>query len=215
VVIAIDGPGGVGKSTIARTLANRLGKYHLDTGATYRAATLAVVSSGTDPNDLAATLLIVKRSNIDYKDGIVLLDGVDVTEEVRGERIDAAVSAVAAHRDVRSTVVALQREWVSARDGEVVVEGRDIGTVVFPKAAVKIYVTARPEVRAARRIAELAGPHKDAEVIAQALARRDLVDATRKVSPLRPARDAAVIDTSDLSIEEVVQLVMEQIDSAD
>jgi cytidylate kinase len=160
VVVAIDGPGGAGKSTIARAVADILGLEHLDTGATYRAATLAALRAGADPDDGDAVLAAVLTAEIEYIDGIIHLDGHPVAAAVRGEDVNAAVSAVSAHAEVRRVIVAVQRDWVADRGGDAVVEGRDIGTVVFPDAAVKVFITARSEIRASRRAGDAEAAHK-------------------------------------------------------
>lgn len=209
MVIAIDGPGGVGKSTVARGVAAARGLEHLDTGSTYRAATLAVLRAGVDPGDAPAVVAVVTHADIAYVDGVVCLDGERVGAEVRSEEVTAAVSAVSAVPDVRSHIVELQRGWVQDRGGSAVVEGRDIGTVVFPQAPVKVYLTARPEVRAARRARDAEADGADLDEIAAALASRDRKDSTRAASPLRPAADAVTIDASDLSATEVIALVLE------
>ncbi len=201
-VVAIDGPGGSGKTTVAREVARRLGWSHLDTGAFYRAATLAALRSGahTRFGDLARSL------DLDYRDGHMYLNGEDVTEAIRSPQVDALVSAVSADPDVRRVMVDAQRAWVTTHGGNAVVEGRDIGTVVFPDADVKVFLTARPEVRAARRARERA----EAEAgVAEQLQRRDQMDSARAVSPLRPAEDAITIDTSDMPAEAVVDRIVE------
>ncbi|CAN5271777.1 (d)CMP kinase [soil metagenome] len=198
MVVAIDGPGGAGKSTVAGRSAELLGLPHLDTGATYRAATVAALRWGADPGDPDAVFAAVAASDIRYEGGQVWLDGEDITAATRSSEVAGAVSAVAAHPEVRRIIVDLQREWVGEHGGEAVVEGRDIGTVVFPGAAVKVFLTARPEIRAARR----------ADEDPEALERRDRFDSSREASPLRAAEDALVIDTSDLSIEDVVATVV-------
>lgn len=207
MVIAIDGPGGVGKSTVSRAVAVRLGLPHLDTGSTYRAATLAVLRENVAVDDEEAILAVLERHDVDY-DGGVLLDGDPVGDETRSDAVTGAVSAVSAHPRVRERIVAIQREWVAARGGGAVVEGRDIGTVVFPSAPVKVYLTARPEVRAARRAGDDEAGGASVEEIAAALHARDRADASRAASPMRPADDATTIDTSDRSIEEVVEAVL-------
>jgi len=212
VVIAIDGPGGVGKSTVARRIASSRGLDYLDTGATYRAAALAALRAGADLDDSAAVIRAVAAALIEYVNGAVVLDGEDVSEEIRIPEVTAAASAVAAIAEVREIVVAMQRAWVEDRDGKAVVEGRDIGTVVFPEADLKVFLTARPEVRAARRAGD---PEADGAAVAEvraALDKRDHADATREVSPLRPASDAYVIDTSDMSLGSVVREVLAQVD---
>ena len=207
MVIAIDGPGGVGKSTVTRAVALALGLPYLDTGATYRAVTLAVLEAGVDPEDEEAVLGIAEGVEVGYDAGTVLSNGRDVTAAVREPAVTAAVSAVSAVPPVRSLVVAMQRRWVNSQGGAAVVEGRDIGTVVYPDAAVKVFLTARPDVRALRRAgdAEMAG--HDVRAIEQDLARRDHHDSTRAVSPLEAATDAVVIDTSDLTIDGVVERI--------
>ena len=199
MVVAIDGPGGAGKSTVAARTAEVLGLPHLDTGATYRAATVAALRREADPYDAAAVLAAVSGVPIRFEAGQVWLDGNDITSETRSPEVAAAVSPVSAHPEVRRIIVELQRAWVADHGGDAVVEGRDIGTVVFPDAATKVFLTAHPEVRAARR-------SDDEDPLA--LERRDRFDTARDASPLRPADDAVVIDTSELSIDEVVARVV-------
>jgi len=212
VVIAVDGPGGVGKSTVANRVAEAVGLPHLDTGSTYRAAGLVALRSGTPLDDGTAVLAAIESVDIQIVEGTVTIDGVDVTQALRTDEVTKASSAVATHPDVRSRIVALQRSWVEDHGGSAVVEGRDIGTVVFPDAPVKIYLTARPEVRAARRSGDAEAGNKSTEQIAAELAARDHTDSSRKASPLRPADDADIIDTSDLSIDEVVRIVLELVE---
>ena len=199
-VIAVDGPGGSGKSTVSRAVAGRLGWRHLDTGAYYRAATVAVLESGVDPADAEAALAGLDGHRFDQVAGTMLLDGRDISAEIRSVEVTAAVSLVAAHPSVRARMVELQRDWVSEHGGAVV-EGRDIGTVVFPDAPVKVFLTADPAERARRRAGETATAIHG---VAEALRRRDHLDSTREASPLRPADDALVIDTTDMSVDEVV-----------
>lgn len=208
MVIAIDGPGGVGKSTVARALAEALDLPHLDTGATYRAAGVAVLRSGGDPTDPDAVVDAIENATLEFRNGSVFLDGEDVTSEIRSSAATAASSAVAKHPSVRERIVELQRRWVDERGGGAVVEGRDIGTVVFPDAPVKIYLTASPEVRAARRAGDPESAGRSVEEIAEELRARDHADSTRATSPLRPAGDAVVIDTDELSEEEVIELAL-------
>ena len=208
MVIAIDGPGGVGKTTVTRRLATVLGLEFLDTGATYRAATVAVLRSGVDPLDGDAVLGVVRAGSIGYDDGVILLDGESVVEETRSEAVTQAVSAVSAHAPVRTHLVNIQREWVRERDGRAVVEGRDIGTVVFPEAPVKIFLSAAPEVRAVRRAGDAESAEQGVAEIVADLQRRDHADSTREASPLRKADDAVEIDTSSMSVEEVVATIL-------
>ena len=203
-VVAIDGPAGTGKSTVARELSRRLGLRHLDTGAMYRAVTWAVLDAGIDPADAEGAAGIARTARLDLDEGGVRVDGHDVTGAIRGPAVTAAVSAVSAHPDVRAALVARQREWVTSHGGGVL-EGRDIGTVVFPDAELKLYLTASPVVRAARRAAESGG---DVHSVAADLARRDRADSSRAASPLQEAADAVVLDTSDLTPEAVVERIL-------
>ncbi len=209
MVVSIDGPGAVGKSTVSRLAAARLGYPELNTGAFYRAATLAALRAGAGPEDDPAVAAAVQCVEIGYEDGRIFLDGEDVTEASRSPAVTAAVSAVSANAEVRSMMVARQRAWLDAHGPDAVVEGRDIGTVVFPDAAVKVYLTARPEIRAARRARDGEAAGADVDQVAADLEARDRYDSSRDVSPLRPAKDAEIIDTSDLSIDEVVDRVVE------
>jgi cytidylate kinase len=204
-VIAMDGPGGSGKTTIARSIAMQLDLPHLDTGAYYRAATVAVRRAGIDPEDSGAVAHLIEGLDLRYDQGRMMLDGDDVSAEIRSDATTLAVSAVSAIAPVRSRLVALQQSWVTEHGGSAVVEGRDIGTVVFPDASLKLFITARPEVRAMRRAGEVAG---DRDLIRQDLARRDTIDSSRSVAPLQRADDAVEIDTSDLSIDEVISQVL-------
>ncbi|MCP4968810.1 MAG: (d)CMP kinase [bacterium] len=209
VVIAIDGPSGVGKSTVTRRLATVMGLEFLDTGATYRAATIAALRTGADLTDEDTVLAAVTASEIAYADGTILLDGESVAEEVRSDAVTKNASAVSAFPRVREHVVEMQRRWVSDRGGSAVVEGRDIGTVVFPDAPVKIFLTADPEVRAARRAGDAEAAHQAVSDIVADLNRRDHADSTRKTSPLRPAADSVEVNTSEMGIEEVVLEILE------
>jgi cytidylate kinase len=208
-VIAIDGPAGSGKSTVARTLADRLGLPYLDTGAMYRAVTFAALRRGVDPDDVEPVARIAVDSELDVaQDGTVTVDGADATIEIRGPEVTRAVSIVAANPGVREELRRRQREWAEERGGGVV-EGRDIGTVVFPDADLKVFLDANPDVRASRRSKEVT--ELSYETVAADLARRDALDEGRDDSPLRAADDAFVIDTSHLSVGQIVEKVMEQI----
>lgn len=206
MIVTIDGPGGTGKSTVARIVAARSGLPHLDTGAYYRAATLAVVEAGVDPEDAEKVAGVVTGLAMGQVGERMFLDGRDVTAEIRGEEVTAAVSAVSAHPAVREHLVGLQREWMTAQRAAGVVEGRDIGSVVFPEADVKVFLDATPEVRARRRALQTG---EDPEEVLADLNRRDRLDSTRSYSPLVVPDGARVIDTSDLSIEEVVSEVLD------
>ncbi len=201
-MVAIDGPAGAGKSTVARRLAARLGIPHLDTGAMYRAVTWAVLNDGVDPADPEAAARAARDADIDVVDEhTVRVGGVDVTTVIRGPDVTAAVSTVAAHPAVRAELVARQKAWIDQR-GRGVVEGRDIGTVVLPDATLKAYLTATARTRARRRQSEQPGldlAHVEAEI-----ERRDALDAGREHSPLRPADDAEVVWTDELDADEVV-----------
>jgi len=204
-VIAVDGPAGSGKSSVCRGVASRLGLRYLDTGAMYRAVTSAVLRRGLDPQDAVAVAELAREVEISVGAGGVSVDGIDVTAEIRGPEVTRTVSLVAANPDVRAEMVRRQREWTRVRGGGVL-EGRDIGTVVFPDAALKVYLTASPEVRARRRTAEVSD--LDFKTVAADIARRDALDQGREASPLTQADDAVVVDTSDLSVEAIVdQLV--------
>ncbi|MEN8240002.1 MAG: (d)CMP kinase [Actinomycetota bacterium] len=211
MVVAIDGPSGVGKSTVSRAVADVLGLAYLDTGSTYRAATLAVLDAGVDISDERAVLEVVRAHAIDYDVSGVLLDGVSVAEAIRTDRVTTKVSAVSAHPEVRAEIVAIQRRWVVRHGGNAVVEGRDIGTVVFPDTPHKIYLTARPEVRAARRAGDDEASGATIDEIAVALRARDTADSSRAASPLKPADDATIVDTSDIGIDEVVDAIVSTI----
>lgn len=207
-VVAIDGPAGSGKSTVARAVAARLGLEVLDTGAMYRAVTLAVLEAAADPADEAACARAAGAARIDVG-ARVLLDDRDVTSEIRGPAVTGAVSAVSAHPAVRTELVARQRAWAAAHGGAVV-EGRDIGTVVFPDASVKVFLTASDDERARRRAADEAAAARgaDVEAIRADLARRDALDSGRAASPLVAAPDALLIDSTQRSVDEVVDAIV-------
>jgi CMP/dCMP kinase len=211
--ITLDGPSGTGKSSVARDVARKLGAAYLDTGAMYRAATVAVLDAGVSLDDKIAVARVVSEAAIEVRTNarreVVQVDGVDVRERIRGAEVTRAVSPVSAVPAVRRLLVARQRDLVAAADA-VVVEGRDIGTVVLPDATLKIYLTASPEVRAQRRAGQL-GVTDPAKVaaLAQDLRRRDEYDSRRADSPLRPAEDAIVVDSTDLDRAAVVQRILE------
>ncbi|MGE0815432.1 MAG: (d)CMP kinase [Vicinamibacterales bacterium] len=206
VVIAVDGPSGAGKGTVARAVARALGYRHVDTGAMYRAVAWAVVRRAGGPGEAAK---VASESTIDIADGRTSIDGQDVTSAIRTPEIDRASAAVARDPDVRAALVARQRAL--GAQGGVVMEGRDIGTVVFPHAEVKVYLDASPEERARRRAADPAhssGKGGDVAHVAEDLAARDKSDSTRSVAPLTRAADAAYIDTTGMPIEDVVARVL-------
>ncbi|PQD97731.1 (d)CMP kinase [Mycobacterium sp. EPG1] len=209
LVIAIDGPAGTGKSSVARGLARALNARYLDTGAMYRIVTLGVLRAGIDLADTTAIADVAQRVDLavgfDPDEDRSYLAGEDVSAEIRGDAVTKAVSAVSAVPQVRARLVELQRELASA-PGSVVVEGRDIGTVVLPDADVKIFLTASAEVRARRRTDQniANGRPADYDAVLADVKRRDHLDSTRAVSPLRAADDAIVVDTSEMNQDEVV-----------
>jgi cytidylate kinase len=209
VVVAIDGPAGTGKSSVSRGLAQALGARYLDTGAMYRMVTLAVLRAGVDPEDAGnvAAIASAVQMSVDYNpDGDrYYLAGEDVSAVIRGDEVTRAVSAVSSVPAVRSRLVGLQREMANG-PGNVVVEGRDIGTVVLPDAPVKIFLTASAETRARRRNDQnvAAGLPDDYDGVLADVRRRDHLDSTREVSPLRAAADAVIVDTSDMTQHEVI-----------
>lgn len=204
VIVAIDGPAGAGKSTVGRAVAARLGLQYLDTGAMYRAVTFAALRRGIDPTDESDVASLAAAIEMTLDGSAVIVDGVDATVEIRGREVTAAVSAVAANSGVRAELVRRQRSWVAEHGGGVV-EGRDIGSVVFPDATLKLYVTASPRVRAERRVAEIGGNVDDVEA---SIIERDRKDSTRADSPLMESSDAIVVDTTGSSVDEVVDHVL-------
>jgi CMP/dCMP kinase len=207
-VVAIDGPAGSGKSTVARAVAEALGLPVLDTGAMYRAVTWAALDAGIDPADTDAVIAVAERFDLDVGPP-VRVGGRDVNDAIRSAEVSAAVSTVAAVPEVRVLMVAAQREWIEVHGGGVV-EGRDIGTVVAPDAVLKVYLVASEEERARRRqrqddVSEAAG---DLGATRAAIRRRDTLDSGRADSPLAAAPDAVVLDTTDLSVEGVVAEVL-------
>jgi CMP/dCMP kinase len=208
-VIAIDGPAGSGKSTLAQLLAARLGFAHLDTGAMYRAVAYLALREGVALDDGATLARLAHDARIVFTaQGHIIAADRDVTDEIRRPPVSAAVSEVSAHAEVRDVLLEEQRRIGAGSD--VVVEGRDIGTVVFPDAPVKLFLTATPEVRAERRRKELIGKgeHVGADDTLRAIVARDAYDSGRAVAPLRRADDAVEVDTSGLSIDEVVEAAL-------
>jgi len=214
LIVAIDGPGGSGKTTVAKLVAKKLGFFYLDTGAIYRALTLKLMKEGVSLNDPLAVSQAIDRTSIEFRDDRVFLDGEDVTLAIRDPEVDRVVSLIAKIPVVREKLLPLQRELVKGRNS--VVEGRDMGTVVFPEAEVKVFLTASLSERASRRWRELLSKGKDAslEDVLNDLKRRDDIDSNRDVAPLKVAPDAVIIDTTyksvDEVVEEVVQLVLQR-----
>lgn len=209
LIIAIDGPSGAGKGTVAQALAARLGYRHIDTGAMYRALAWKASRDGVDLADEAAVAALGERAAFDLEAGRIAIDGHDVKAAIRTPEIDKAAAAVARHPAVRRALVERQRSFGDG--GGVVMEGRDIGTVVFPDADVKVYLDASPDERARRRAADPAHTSSKGtrlSDVATALAERDKSDSTRAVSPLSVAPDAVVIDTTGVPIEDVIERVL-------
>ena len=216
VVVAIDGPAGTGKSTVSRGLARELGARYLDTGSMYRIVTLALVRAGVDlddPSAIAAAADVPLSIGYDPDVEQAFLGDEDVSAQIRGDEVTRAVSAVSAVSEVRTRLVAIQRELATC-PGSVVVEGRDIGTVVLPDAPVKIFLTASAETRARRRNEQniAAGLPDDYETVLADVRRRDHLDSSRAVSPLRAAEDAVIVDTSDMNQTEVVAALRDLVD---
>ena len=208
LVIAIDGPAGAGKSTVGRAVAERLGLDYLDTGAMYRAMTFAALQRGIPEGDLNEVAEMAPTVEITVDGTQVTVDGVDATAAIRGREVTEAVSQIAANPGVRSVLVERQRAWVIERGGGVV-EGRDIGSVVFPEARLKLFVTASPRVRAERRVGEIGG---NVDEIEASIVARDRFDSTRDHSPLTEADDAVTVDTTGMSIEQVVDRIISLLD---
>ena len=216
VVVAVDGPAGTGKSSVSRGLARELGARYLDTGAMYRIVTLSVLRSRIDlgdPDAIAAAAAVPLSVGNDAGADRAYLGGEDVSVEIRGDEVTRAVSAVSAVPAIRTRLVALQRELADGPD-PVVVEGRDIGTVVLPDADVKIFLTASAETRARRRNDQniAAGLPDDYATVLADVQRRDHLDSTRAVSPLRPAADAVVVDTSEMTQDQVIGVLRDLVE---
>lgn len=201
LIVTVDGPSGTGKSTVSKAVAKGAGLPHLDTGAFYRAVTLAVLRAGVDPTDGQSVSRIAAALDLGQEEGRMFLDGADVSEEIRQDDVTTAVSAVSAHSEVRAHLVEMQRSWVAEHGRRGVVEGRDIGSVVFPDATLKIFLDAAPEVRAARRAGETG---ENLEDVLADINRRDHFDSSRAASPLIVPDGAVVVDTSEFTFDQVV-----------
>ena len=211
IIIAIDGPAGAGKSTIAKALAKNLGLRYLDTGAMYRAVTFAALETGISLEDEAAVSVLAKSCEMSVTEDSVVINEMDATKAIRGPVVTKAVSLVATNSEVRNELRSRQRDWAVQNSGGVI-EGRDIGSVVFPDATLKVYLTASPMVRAKRRVAQDGG---DVDQIAAEIAERDQRDSTRADSPLTKTTDAVIVDTSDQTIEDVVSHLRKLVNQAD
>lgn len=217
VIVAIDGPSGTGKSSTSKAVAAKLGLRYLDTGAQYRAMTWWMLANGVDVEDPAAVATACTKpvlvSGTDPAAPVIAVDGTDVSGPIRSQEVTAAVSAVSAVPEVRNRLVELQRAVVAEGPGGIVVEGRDIGTTVLPGAPVKIFLTASAEARAARRSGELTGSAAlGVEATREALAKRDAADSGRAASPLAKAADAVEVDTTELTLEQVVDVVVAMVE---
>lgn len=203
-VIAIDGPAGAGKSTVAREVAQATGLEYLDTGAMYRCVALATLRSHIDPHDADAVGTIARSSSIDVLGREAFLNGEDVSTLIRTTEISDTVSVIAAHTPVRDAMRLQQRQWIEANGGGVV-EGRDIGTVVFPDAVLKVFLWASPDVRAQRRVDQAGGNFDE---VVKNISERDHIDSTRSDSPLKPADDAVSLDSSAVPVHDVVEEIV-------
>ncbi|WP_051746364.1 (d)CMP kinase [Streptomyces scopuliridis] len=213
VIVAIDGPSGTGKSSTSKAVAAQLGLSYLDTGAQYRAMTWWMITNGVDVSDPAAVATAAGKpvlvSGTDPAAPTITVDGADASGPIRTQEVTSKVSAVSAVPEVRTVVTELQRSIASAAGKGIVVEGRDIGTTVLPDADVKVFLTASPEARAARRSGELKGKEAtDVAATKDALAKRDAADSGRKTSPLAKAGDAVEVDTTDLTLQQVIECVV-------
>jgi len=210
LIIAIDGPAGAGKSTVAKQLAQKLGIYYLDTGAMYRAFTLYVLDQKVDLNNLEAIKNLLTNFELSFNEDRILVNGKDVTREIRSERVTENVSYISSLDFVRKKMVALQREI--GKNKSIVAEGRDIGTVVFPDTKYKFYLDASIEERAKRRLLDEKNTSKsDFKTLVEKIRKRDLYDSTRENSPLKKAPDAIYIDTTRMNIDEVVNFIINKI----
>jgi cytidylate kinase len=211
LVIAIDGPAGAGKSTVGRAVAKRLGLEYLDTGAMYRAVAYAALRRGIPVTEDARVADLARALDLTVDDAGVVVDGEDATTAIRGREVTEAVSVVAANTPVREELRARQRQWAGERGGGVI-EGRDIGSVVFPDATLKLYVTATPRTRAERRVGEIGG---DVDEVELSITERDRRDMSRVDGPLRPADGSVIVDTTGLTVDEVVDHVVSLLASSE
>ncbi|WP_328316717.1 (d)CMP kinase [Streptomyces sp. NBC_00388] len=213
VIVAIDGPSGTGKSSTSKAVAAKLGLSYLDTGAQYRAITWWMISNGIDVQDAAAVANASAKPSIvsgtDPAAPTITVDGADASGPIRTQEVTSKVSAVSAVPEVRTRITELQRDIAASAEGGIVVEGRDIGTTVLPDADLKVFLTASPEARAARRSGELKGSQAaDLAATRDALVKRDAADSSRKASPLAKADDAVEVDTTELTLQQVIECVV-------
>lgn len=213
VIVAIDGPAGTGKSSTSRSVATQLRLSYLDTGAQYRAITWWMITNGIDVQDASAVATAADKpvivSGTDAANPTITVDGVDASGPIRTQEVTAKVSAVSAVPEVRTVITELQRSIAAGAPNGIVVEGRDIGTTVLPDADLKVFLTASPEARAARRSGELKGKEStDLAATREALIKRDAIDSSRKTSPLAKAADAVEVDTTDLTLQQVIECVV-------
>ena len=208
MIIAIDGPAGAGKSTIAKKVADSLGYVYIDTGAMYRAFTYELLTASISLSDIEEINKVLEKTNIEFKNNEIFLNNLNVTNEIRSKNVTANVSAVSAIPQVREKLVNLQRKIASESNS--ILDGRDIGTVVFPNAELKIFLTASVKIRALRRYNELIAKDRNIDIneIEAEIEKRDKLDSSRETSPLIKAADAIEIDTSDLSIDEVANTIL-------
>ncbi len=211
IVVTIDGPAGTGKSTVAREVAKKLGFLYLDTGALYRAAAVAIEDSGCRAINSKDCARVLNRSTVDFSDGHVFLNGIDVTRRIRSQSISSLASEIAVYPSVRNALLELQRSF--REKDSLVAEGRDTGSVVFPDADIKIYLDASPEERARRRYEEMVskGFVISYEKVLDELRERDSRDSSRATAPLVIPQHAVVVDTTHLSIENVVRIVLDKV----
>lgn len=213
VVIAIDGPAGAGKSTVAKRIADALSYFYIDSGSLFRAITFKVIQSGLDMNDINGIIKLAENSTIDFSNNKVFLDGIDVNSKIRSAIVNSNVSHIAKISEVRDIIADIQRNIALKKN--VVVEGRDIGTTIFPNAAFKFFLVASVEERARRRLLELnsSGSNYSLEEVMEQISKRDIIDSNRAVSPLRKAEDAIIIDTDGKCIDDVVNEILFNIKS--
>lgn len=212
-VIAIDGPAGAGKSTVAKRIADALSYFYIDSGSLFRAITFKVIQSDLDTNDINGIIKLARNTTIDFSNNKVFLDGIDVNGKIRSGIVNSNVSHIAKISEVRDIIADIQRNIALKKN--VVVEGRDIGTTIFPNAAFKFFLVASVEERARRRLLEMnsSGSNYSLEEVMEQISKRDIIDSNRTVSPLRKAEDATIIDTDGKSIDDVVNEILFNIKS--